>query len=207
MKAIAALENANAVEPTPAAAAPMVWTLPDRGVVGMVSFIIAESAIFTIFVVAYLFYLGKSLSGPAPRDVLEVPIFYTVCLLSSSVTIHLAGKRLERDRPMAFASFWLLTIVLGVLFMFGTAQEWRRLIDEHGLTISTNLLGTTYYSLVVLHAFHVTLGLVMLTVVFVLSVAGLARAQSRRIAALSLYWHFVDVVWIVVFTVVYVIGR
>jgi cytochrome c oxidase subunit 3 len=195
------------IEPIPVVAAPAVWTLPDRGVVGMVSFIIAESAIFTIFVVAYLFYLGKSSTGPTPRDVLEVPIFYTICLLSSSITIHLAGKRLDRDERRPFAILWLLTITLGALFLFGTAQEWRRLIYEHGLTISTNLFGTTYYSLVGLHAFHVTLGLLMLTIVWWLTVTGSLRRQSQRVEALSLYWHFVDVVWVVVFTVVYVIGR
>jgi cytochrome c oxidase subunit 3/cytochrome o ubiquinol oxidase subunit 3 len=195
------------VEPTRVAAAPVVWALPDRGVVGMVSFIIAESAIFTIFVVAYLFYLGRSLSGPTPRDVLEVPIFYTICLLSSSVTIHVAGRRLEHDDSRAFLAFWLITIALGALFMFGTAQEWRRLIYEHGLTISTNLFGTTYYSLVGLHAFHVTVGLVMLTLVAWLSLAADIRRHSRRVHVLSLYWHFVDVVWVVVFTVVYVVGR
>jgi cytochrome c oxidase subunit 3/cytochrome o ubiquinol oxidase subunit 3 len=196
------------IEPTPAAAVPAaVWTLPDRGVVGMVAFIIAESAIFTIFVVAYLFYLGKSLTGPTPREVLEVPIFSTICLLSSSVTIHLAGQRLRRNESKAFLMWWLITIALGAIFMFGTAQEWRRLIYEHGLTISTNLFGTTYYSLVGLHATHVTVGLVMLTIVSILSVAGHVRTQSARIDVLSLYWHFVDGVWVVVFTVVYIIGR
>jgi cytochrome c oxidase subunit III len=202
MRAIAA-----EIEPPRSAAAPVLWTLPDRGIVGMVSFIIAESAIFTIFVVAYLFYVGKSLTGPTPRDVLDVPIFYTICLLSSSVTIHLAGRRLERNESRAFGVLWLITIALGAIFLVGTAEEWRRLIYEHGLTISTNLFGTTYYSLVGLHAFHVTLGLVLLTTVFVVGVAAGARTQSKRINALSLYWHFVDVVWIVVFTVVYVIGR
>jgi cytochrome c oxidase subunit 3 len=195
------------VEPTHATAAPAVWALPGRGMIGMASFIIAETAIFTIFVVAYLFYLGKSLNGPTPRDVLEVPIFYTICLLSSSVTIHLAGRRLERNETKTFLVLWLMTLALGAIFMFGTAQEWRRLIEEHGLTISTNLFGTTYYSLVGLHAFHVTLGLVMLTTVLLMSVAAGARTQSARIEVLSLYWHFVDVVWVVVFTVVYVIGR
>ena len=195
------------IESVPAVAAPAVWTLPDRGVVGMASFIIAESAIFTIFVVAYLFYLGKSLSGPTPHDVLEVPVFYTICLLSSSVTIHVAGRRLERNEPNTFLVLWLMTIALGATFMFGTAQEWRRLIYEHGLTISTNLFGTTYYSLVGLHAFHVTLGLVLLAIVVWLSVAADIRRHARRVAVLSLSWHFVDVGWVVVFTVVYVIGR
>ena len=193
---------------TPASDASPAWRLPDRGKVGMMSFIIAESAIFTIFVVAYLFYLGKSLTGPTPRDVLETPFFYTVCLLSSSVTIHLAVKRLTRDASLSFLLLWLLTIVLGGLFMYGTAQEWRRLIYEHGLTISTNLFGTTYFSLVGLHAFHVTVGLVMLAIVLVLGLTGRVRvAQSARVEVLSMYWHFVDVVWVVVFTVVYIVGR
>src|SRR6185295_16139443 len=200
--------RATAIEIAPPAVnASTEWRLPDRGKVGMMSFIVAESAIFTIFVVAYLFYLGKSLTGPTPREVLEVPIFYTICLLASSVTIHVAGRRLERNDSRAFLVFWLITIALGAVFMFGTAQEWRRLIYEHGLTISTNLFGTTYYSLVGLHAFHVTLGLAMLSIVLWLTIAGEIRGPSARVAVLSMYWHFVDVVWVVVFTVVYIIGR
>ena len=174
----------------------------------MACLIIAESAIFTIFVVAYLYYLGKSLSGPTPREVLETPIFYTICLLSSSLTIHAAGKLLESGRRAAFLLFWLLTIALGALFLYGTGQEWHRLIYEHGLTISTNLFGTTYYSLVGLHAFHVTVGLILLTIVLLFGLAGrVEREQSARIDVLSLYWHFVDAVWVLVFTVVYVLGR
>jgi cytochrome c oxidase subunit 3/cytochrome o ubiquinol oxidase subunit 3 len=174
----------------------------------MACLIFAESAIFMIFVVAYLFYVGKSPTGPTPREVLETPIFYTICLLSSSLTIHLAGKLLERGRRGAFLTSWLLTIVLGALFLYGTGQEWHRLIYEHGLTISTNLFGTTYYSLVGLHATHVIVGLVMLSIVLVFGIAGrVGPEQSARIDVLSLYWHFVDAVWVVVFTVVYVLGR
>jgi cytochrome c oxidase subunit 3 len=184
------------------------WTLPYRGKVGMACLIIAESAIFTIFVVAYLYYLGKSLSGPTPREVLETPIFFTICLLSSSLTIHFASRFFERGKRSAFLGLWLLTIILGGLFLFGTGQEWHRLIYEHGLTISTNLFGTTYYSLVGLHAFHVTVGLVMLTLVFIFGLAGwVGPEQSARVEVLSMYWHFVDAVWVVVFTVVYLIGR
>lgn len=193
---------------TPLRETPAAWELPYRGKVGMASLIIAESAIFTIFVVAYLFYVGKSLSGPTPREVLETPIFYTICLLSSSLTIHFAGKRLERGRRAAFLLLWLFTITLGALFLYGTGQEWHRLIYEHGLTISTNLFGTTYYSLVGLHAFHVTVGLIMLSIVLLFGLAGrVGPEQSARVGALSLYWHFVDAVWVVVFTVVYVLGR
>jgi cytochrome c oxidase subunit 3/cytochrome o ubiquinol oxidase subunit 3 len=174
----------------------------------MAALIIAESAIFTIFVVAYLYYVGKSLTGPTPRDVLEVPIFYTICLLSSSLTIHFAGRSLERDRQGAFRGLWALTVILGGLFLYGTGHEWHRLIYEKGLTISTNLFGTTYYSLVGLHALHVTLGLIMLSIVLLFALAGHVRPdQSARVGVLSLYWHFVDSVWVVVFTVVYIIGR
>src|SRR6202161_641596 len=139
---------------------PQAWVLPYRGKVAIVALTIAESAIFTIFVVAYLFYLGKSVTGPTPSEVLETPIFYTICLLSSSLTIHLAAKSLERDYRRLFLGFWLLTIALGGTFLYGTAEEWHRLIYKHGLTISSNLFGTTYYSLVGLCVFHVTAGLI-----------------------------------------------
>ena len=193
---------------TPLPESTAAWKLPYRGKVGMACLIAAESAIFTIFVVAYLFYVGKSFSGPTPREVLETPIFYTVCLLSSSLTIHFAGRALERGRRAAFLLLWLLTIALGALFLYGTGQEWHRLIYEHGLTISTNLFGTTYYSLVGLHAFHVTAGLTLLAIVLLFGLAGrVGPEHSARVGVLSLYWHFVDAVWIVVFTVVYVLGR
>src|ERR1700739_3938770 len=167
------------------------WRLPSRGKVAMAGLIIAESAIFTIFVVAYLFYLGKSLTGPTPREALETPIFYTICLLSSSLTIHFAARFLARGIGFAFLGLWLLTIALGGLFLYGTAQEWHRLIYGHRLTIPTNLFGTTYYSLVGLHAFHVTAGLVMLVIVAVFGLSGrVGVKQSGHIEVLSMSWHF-----------------
>jgi cytochrome c oxidase subunit 3 len=193
---------------TPLAEQAVAWSLPYRGKVAMACLIIAESAIFTIFVVAYLFYLGKSLSGPTPREVLETPIFFTICLLSSSITIHLASRFLERGKRGTFLGLWFFTIVLGGLFLYGTGREWHRLIYEHGLTISSNLFGTTYYSLVGLHATHVTVGLLMLGIVLLFGLAGrVGPEQSARVDVLSMYWHFVDAVWVVVFTVVYILGR
>src|SRR5579864_5743319 len=93
---------------TPLPETPMAWKLPYKGKVGMAGLIIAESSIFTIFVVAYLFYIGKSLTGPTPREVLETPIFYTICLLSSSLTVHLAARSLQSGRRGAFLSLWFL---------------------------------------------------------------------------------------------------
>jgi cytochrome c oxidase subunit III len=158
--------------------------------------------------VAYLFYVGKSLTGPMPKDVLRAPIFYTICLLSSSLTIHLAARSLRQGSILRFGSLWLATIAMGAAFLYGTATEWHRLIYHEGLTISTNLFGTTYYSLVGLHGFHVVAGLLALSIVMVFTLLGDVRPEhAERVDVLSLYWHFVDGVWIVVFMVVYVIGR
>jgi cytochrome c oxidase subunit III len=187
---------------------PDSWELPARGRVGMFALIAAEAAIFIIFVVAYLFYIGKSLSGPMPKDVLSVPVFYTVCLLSSSLTIHFAVRSIRLNRINNFRNWWFVTVALGAAFLYGTAREWYRLIVEEGLTIRTNLFGTTYYSLVGLHGSHVIIGLILLSLVLVFTLSGQVRQEdSYRLDVLSLYWHFVDAVWVVVFTVVYVIGR
>jgi cytochrome c oxidase subunit III len=184
------------------------WALPSRGRVGMLSLIGAESAIFTIFVVAYVFYIGKSISGPTPREVLELPIFNTVCLLSSSLTIHFAISALRKGGRGAFTGLWALTIALGAIFLIGTGREWHHLIYDKGLTIQTNLFGTTFYSLVGLHAFHVIVGLLGLSIVLIFALLGYVKQEhADRVDVLSLYWHFVDVVWVIVFTVVYVIGR
>ncbi|MEO7028776.1 MAG: cytochrome c oxidase subunit 3 [Acidobacteriaceae bacterium] len=185
-----------------------VWKLPSRGVVGMACLILAEATIFLIFVVAYVYYIGKSLNGPTPRDVLTLPIFATVCLLSSSLTVHLAVATLHAGKR-AMCSFWLAaTILLGGIFLGNTAFEWHHLIYHDGLSIRTNLFGTTFYSLVGLHATHVIVGLLMLSLALLFSLRGdITGKRSERLEVLSLYWHFVDGVWVVVFLVVYVLGR
>jgi cytochrome c oxidase subunit 3 len=174
----------------------------------MLSLIIAESAIFTIFVAAYIFYIGKSLDGPTPREILHVPILITICLLSSSLTMHWAIAALRKGKIASFNVFWLITLALGAIFLTGTAREWHHLIYQESFTIQTNLFGTTYYSLVGLHASHVTAGLIGLIIVAILGLAGkVKREHSEKCEVLALYWHFVDAVWMVVFTVVYLVGR
>jgi cytochrome c oxidase subunit 3/cytochrome o ubiquinol oxidase subunit 3 len=176
--------------------------------VAMASLITAESSIFTIFVVAYLYYLGRDVSGPTPKEVLEVPIFGTVCLLSSSGFIMLAERAIEHGRMAAFRLWWLVTIALGAIFLADTGLEWKKLIVEDHLTIHTNLFGTCFYSLVGLHASHVVIGLLMMLVTLVFALSGHLRAEhAERVKVLALYWHFVDAVWVVVFTVVYLVGR
>jgi cytochrome c oxidase subunit 3 len=184
------------------------WHELSRGRAGMIGLIIAEASLLGIFVVAYLFYIGKSLSGPYPNEVLEVPVLNTLCLLASSVTVGLAVRALRQgDRRQV--GIWLpLTVLLGIAFLAGTAKEWYGLIVDHGLTIGTNLFGTTFYSLVGLHALHVTVGIVMLALLTVFAWSGaLQPAHAEHAELVSWYWHFVDGVWIVVLTVVYIVGR
>jgi len=183
------------------------WT-PSKGVVGMTCLIIAESAIFLIFVVAYLYYIGKSLSGPTPHQILELPVVNTICLLSSSATIAFAVRALRNGDTKRFSMWWLVTIVLGAYFLIGTGREWHRFIYGKGFTIQTNLFGTTFYSLVGLHASHVIVGLLALLIVMGFAMRGSVKKEhAERAHVLGLYWHFVDAVWVVVFTVVYIIGR
>jgi cytochrome c oxidase subunit III len=200
------MSTASAISINATAEAP--WRLPYRGTVGMACLILAESAIFIIFVVAYVYYIGKSLSGPTPAEALEVPIFGTICLLSSSITIHFAEAALRKNNLRRFTMYLGGTVLLGLIFLVTTAQEWYHLIHDKGLTIRTNLFGTTYYSLVGLHASHVVAGLIMLGIVLMFSMRGrVTEKHSQRVETIALYWHFVDAVWVVVFLTVYILGR
>ena len=179
-----------------------------RGKVGMWCLIGAESAIFSIFVVAYLYYAGKSLSGPTPSQVLHVPVFNSICLFASSFTIVMAERAIARGSAKMFAIWWSFTIALGAFFILGTAREWHRLIYDEGLTISSSLFGTTYYSLVGLHAFHVIVGLTGLSIIMIFTVLGYVKQEhAERIGVFAMYWHFVDAIWVVVLSVVYFIAR
>lgn len=183
------------------------WKLPSPRLAGIVCLFITETALFTIFVVAYVFYIGKSLNPPYPPDVLAFPLIATICLLSSSVTVVIAETAHHRRKLAVFRIWWLITILLGIGFLAYTAHEWYGLIVGEGLYLSTNVFGTTFYSLVGLHASHVVVGLLLLSVILVASLVGkLEAAHHEHVKIISWYWHFVDVVWIVVLTVVYLIS-
>jgi cytochrome c oxidase subunit III len=184
------------------------WKTPSRGRLGIFCLILAESMIFASFIIAYIFYMGKSLGGPTPQQVLPVPIFITACLLTSSLTIRSAIAALRKGNAAVFGFLWFFTFALGAIFIIGTAREWRHLIYEENFTIRTNLFGATYYSLIGLHASHVIVGLVALAVVMILTLLGKINPEHwDRCYLLSLYWHFVDAAWVAVLTVVYVVGR
>ncbi len=176
---------------------------------GMVAFLVSEVALFGTLIATYLSFLGNDTVGPTPAEALSLGLVLgtTACLLASSVTIHLAERALRAGGEAAFRGWWAVTIALGVTFLLGTVYEWHGLITEHGLTISRNLFGSTYYTLVGFHALHVTAGVVVLLVVLGLALRRLVTAASHRgVQLVSWYWHFVDGVWVVVFTVVYVVG-
>jgi cytochrome c oxidase subunit III len=177
---------------------------------GMASFLLSEVAFFSTLIVTYVTFLGKDRVGPTPGEALSLPLVIgtTACLVTSSVVIHAAERALERREQRIFCLFWAATIALGLLFLAGTAYEWRELIEKHHLTISRNMFGTTFYTLVGFHGLHVTAGIVALAVVLGLAMRNeLNEQHSLGIRLVSWYWHFVDVVWIVVFLVVYVFGR
>ena len=177
---------------------------------GMVSFLVSEVALFGTLIVTYIFYLGKDRVGPTPKEVLSLPLVLctTVCLLASSATVHVAERTLRRGSQGGFILWWLATIALGAVFLGGTAFEWHELIFRHHLTISRNLFGTTYYTLVGLHALHVTGGVTIMLIVLGLALRRQVTADNPHgVELVSWYWHFVDGVWVVVFTVVYLVGR
>jgi cytochrome c oxidase subunit 3 len=190
---------------------------------GMLAFLVSEAAFFCTLIVVYLAFVGAVQSGPTPA-ILSLPLVIgmTVCLLSSSVTVHLAATSLRIGAQSAFLRWWSATILLGIAFLAGTGWEWTHLIGEHGLTISRNIFGTTYYTLVGFHGLHVTVGVIAMLILLafarparpMLSGSYAGRTNHRATAGkqvgvelVSWYWHFVDVVWVVVFTVVYVVGR
>jgi cytochrome c oxidase subunit 3/cytochrome o ubiquinol oxidase subunit 3 len=179
--------------------------------VGVLTFLVTELAFFGTLIMAYIYFLRQSTAGePNPSQVFQLPrvLVTSLCLFSSSATIHLAERSLRRGGQQAFLGWWGLTIVLGVLFLLGTALEWSDLIGTWGLTISRNLFGTTYFTLVGFHAFHVTVGVIVMSIVFGLALRReITERNQTTVEVVSWFWHFVDGVWLVVFTLVYLVGR
>jgi cytochrome c oxidase subunit 3 len=181
---------------------------------GMIAFLVSEAAFFSTLVMVYIVFLGSDArpggrGGPTPAEVLSMGLVIgtTICLLSSSATIHFAERALRRGGEASFRLWWAATLVLGVAFLGGTAYEWRELI-AHGLTVQRNLFGTTYYTLVGFHGVHVTVGVIIMLIMLILALGRQVTAGNPHgVELVSWYWHFVDGVWIVVFTVVYIVGR
>lgn len=177
---------------------------------GMAAFLLSEVAFFSTLIATYVAFMGQDRVGPTPAEALSLRLVIgtTICLLSSSVVIHAAQRALARGNQNAFCLMLSLTIALGIAFLAGTAVEWRDLIFEKHLTISRNLFGTTYYTLVGFHALHVTGGVTAMLVLLALALRReVTQANTTGAELVGWYWHFVDAVWVVVFLVVYVAAK
>jgi cytochrome c oxidase subunit I len=173
-------------------------------VLGMFAFIFSEATFFGALIVAYLEYRRRSPSGPTPDD-LEIltTALFSVALFASSATIVMAERRLKRDDHRGFLIWLLVTIVLGAIFLVGQIGEYVRMY-AHGITIGGNLFTSAFFTLTGFHGLHVMIGLVALAVVAGLAYAGDFRHGRRgAVEATAIYWHFVDGVWVVVFSIVY----
>jgi cytochrome c oxidase subunit 1/cytochrome c oxidase subunit I+III len=177
----------------------------DKNRVGMASFLASESAFFLMLVLAYLFYNSQPLSGPTSANTLN-PLktgIYTLCLIASSLTIWLAEKKLAAKNFPAFRRLLALTILLGTIFILGQGLEYLHLFRA-GVMVNSNLFATTFFTLTGFHGLHVCVGLVALLIVLGLSLAGdFNQGRIEAVKSIGLYWHFVDAVWLVVFSVVY----
>jgi len=180
----------------------------ERNKLGMILFILSESTFFLLLIVAYAFYHRSGGVGPTAAGSLNVvrTFLFSLALFSSSLTVWLAGRS-WRKKDRGWTRLWLLgTIVLGAVFIFGQGTEYADLLLHH-VTISRDLFGTTFFTLTGFHGFHVLIGLVMLGILLGLAVAGDERDPGGpAMEAVSIYWHFVDGVWVVIFSLVYLWG-
>ncbi len=167
-------------------------------------FLASEFVFFVFLIVAYIYSQPSEINGPTAQSSL-VPWktgIYTVLLLLSSATIFFAEKSLESNRKR-FALWMTATILLGTAFLFGEMREYAGLLHKD-ISISRNLFGSTYFTLTGFHGIHVSLGLLMLLTIFGLVMTGkLGQKRHTAFRAVSYYWHFVDIVWVMVFCVVY----
>jgi heme/copper-type cytochrome/quinol oxidase subunit 3 len=172
-----------------------------KSVLGMTAFLASEAVFFLFLAIAYLYFSSAPGSGATARTALEpkTTAIYTIALIASSATIGRAG-RLAKKRQAPGA--WILaTVVLGTVFLVGQAREYLRLLGE-GVTVNRNLFGTTFFTLTGFHGLHVCVGVLLLAVVWLLTI--IDRGAPRGLDAVALYWHFVDVVWVVIFAIIYI---
>jgi len=175
---------------------------PDKSVVAVWAFVVSETAFFVVLILSYVLFNLSTKAAAAALDVRTTGIF-TACLLASSVTLVLAEKSLEHGKDSAFRVWMAATLLLGCIFMGGQAREYTKLF-EGGLFVNSSLFASTFFTLTGFHGLHVTLGLVALGILGWLGVAGDFRGKpANALRAVGIYWHFVDVVWVVVFSVVY----
>ncbi|HEX2294797.1 MAG TPA: cytochrome c oxidase subunit 3 [Actinomycetota bacterium] len=180
----------------------------DNTKLAMWAFLGSECLFFGSMISTYLLYRNNVLDGPTPHEIYDIP--YTsvssFVLLMSSLTMVLALNAIQRRDQRALRSWLLATAFLGLCFIGGQIYEFTTFVHE-GLTMSTSTFGSSFFVLTGFHGAHVTVGILMLLTLYGLSLAGKLEGPegARPVEFIGLYWHFVDIVWIVIFTVVYLV--
>ncbi|MDE3089276.1 MAG: heme-copper oxidase subunit III [Chloroflexota bacterium] len=171
------------------------------------TFLGSEVMFFGGMIVMYVINRGHSVSGPLPANVLDVPLtaVNTFVLICSSMTMVTALNSIQNGDPRAMRRWLIATALLGLIFLSGQAYEFNKFFGE-GLTLSTNLFGATFFTLTGFHGMHVFVGVIWITFVVARAFAGHITPQNHlAVELVGLYWHFVDLVWIIIFTLVYLI--
>jgi heme/copper-type cytochrome/quinol oxidase subunit 3 len=179
--------------------------MPDKTKVGVGLFLFSEAWFFLTLLIAYAFFQSLPANGPSAASSLNVmhTLVFSICLFLSSATIHLAARSFRAGDRSGVSRWLALTVALGAIFLFGQTREYLGLF-AHGVTISTNLFGSTFFTLTGFHGLHVLVGLVALGALLGIAMSGrLGAIKPSGFESVAMYWHFVDAVWVVIFTVVY----
>ena len=185
--------------------------IPSMGVdnrkLGVWTFLGSEVMFFSALIVTYLVMRGRSTVGPLPNEILDVPLtaVNTFVLLVSSLTMVTALAAIQKGNARGMRLWLIATMVLGLVFLGGQAYEFNKMFNE-GLSLSTNLFGATFFTLTGFHGTHVLVGVIWIG--FVLARAfkgGVTPTNHLAVELVGLYWHFVDIVWIIIFTLVYLL--
>ncbi len=174
---------------------------------GMWVFLGSECLLFGGLISTYLLYQDRAVSGPLPKDLYDIPFtsVSSFVLLMSSLTMVLAVGAWMRGEVQRGRTWMLATALLGGIFIAGQVYEFTSFVNE-GMGYTTNLAASSFYTLTGFHGVHVTAGIIMLLSLVGLSMTGrLGADKAETVEIVGLYWHFVDVVWILIFTIVYLI--
>ena len=179
----------------------------DNVKMAMWAFLGSECLFFGSFISTYLLYRSRVASGPTPAEIYDIPFtsVSSFVLLMSSLTMVLALAAIQRGDEKGLRAWLLATAFLGMTFIGGQIYEFTTFYEE-GLALSKSPFGSSFFVLTGFHGAHVSVGILMLLALVGMSLAGrLPQAESRKVELIGLYWHFVDIVWIVIFTIVYLV--
>jgi heme/copper-type cytochrome/quinol oxidase subunit 3 len=179
---------------------------PEKNKTAVIAFIVSEAAFFAVLILAYLFYNATPRAGPSAHDLnLAKTSLFSLCLFASSFTIWCSEASLNQGKQRAMRAWLAATILLGGVFLVGQGLEYGTLF-KNGASVNVNLFATTFFTLTGFHGLHVCVGLIALLIVLGLTLAAdFTRRPSPALKAVALYWHFVDGVWLVVFSTIYLL--